>query len=172
MNLVRDRWMFVPVGLLGLSVMTATLTVLLAVRGHSLGIEPDYYEKGQNWEATRAQMAMNERLGWVVTPDLGPGAQGHPHLALTIRDKHGVPIPAERVRVEAIPVRNADLRVSVDLALEREGAFGGDVPLRIGGQWEFRVRVERGDDSYTDTFRRTLEFARRQPAPAGGAGTP
>lgn len=161
MNLIRDRWMFVPVLLLGLSVTTAVCTVMFAVRGHSLGVEPDYYEEGRNWSATQAQHAINERLGWIVSPDLGPGENGHPRLNVSIKDKHGIPIPADAVRVEAIPIRSADMRVEFDLLREREGQFAGDVPLKLAGQWEFRIDVARGEQHYTDRFRRTIEFARR-----------
>jgi nitrogen fixation protein FixH len=161
MNLIRDRWMFVPVLLLGVSVTTAFVTVSLAVRGHSLGVEPDYYEQSKHWSEVQAQMAANERLGWIVSPDLGPGENGHPRLNLSIKDKHGIPIPVDAVHVEAIPIRNADMRVAFDLDREREGEFAGDVPLKFAGQWEFRIDVERGEQRYTDSFRRTIEFAKR-----------
>ncbi len=165
MNLVRDRWMFVPVLILGLGVGIAALTVSLAVAGHPVGAEPDYYEKALHWNETKAQLAVNDRLGWTVSPELLGGAGGKAHLKLVVKDKHGVAVPADRAQVEAIPVRVAELRTTVDLDHTDAGTFEIDIPLRISGQWEFRVTIHRGDELYTDTFRRSLEFAK----PAGGS---
>ncbi|MFO0826823.1 MAG: FixH family protein [Phycisphaerales bacterium] len=161
MNLIRDRWMFVPIVLLGVSVSVAAVTVTMAVAGRPLGVEPDYYERALHWDLDREQIAANDRLGWLISPEFSPGSDGFVRLTLTVKDKHGVLIPADSMSVEAIPIKNADLRTGVDLAKSGEGRFENDVPLRISGQWEFRVVVKRGDDTYTDRFRRTLEFARR-----------
>ena len=70
MNLIANRWMFVPVLLLGLTVTIATVTVMSAVVGHPLGAEPNYDAKAASWNAEREQRAANERLRWVVTPEI------------------------------------------------------------------------------------------------------
>lgn len=164
MNLIRDRWMFVPVLFLGATVTSAVLTVKFAVAGRPLGVEPDYYEKGRDHESVRRQAAMNDRLGWIVAPTIEAGRDGLPRLAIAVTDKRGIRIPADEASVEAIPIRNADLRTEVRLEPVDEGRFAADIPLRISGQWEFRLTVRRGEEIYTDRFRRSLGFAT-----AGGA---
>ena len=44
-RLRSDRWMFVPIALLGLTVVTGFATVMSAVVGHPLGTEPAYDRK-------------------------------------------------------------------------------------------------------------------------------
>lgn len=158
MNLLRDRWMLVPIGLLAASVLSGTLTVLLAVAGRPLGVEPNSYERGLSHDRERTQAAANDRLAWIVSPEISGGRDGLPRLTISVTDKRGISIPAESATVEAIPIRNADLRTAVELAPEGEGRFAGEIPLRISGQWEFRIVVRRGQDVYTDTFRRSLAF--------------
>ncbi len=157
-RLRADRWMFVPIALLGFTVATGFATVMSAVVGHPLGTEPAYDRKAASWDAEREQRAMNERLRWVVTPDIASmGARRT--LTLTVEDKHAARIDAERVRVECIPIRNAEARVEIALRRDAEGTFSGAFESPIGGQWEFRVAVEDGEVRYTDSFRRFLSPA-------------
>ena len=147
--------MFVPIALLGLTVVTGFATVMSAVVGHPLGTEPAYDRKAASWEAEREQRAMNERLRWVVTPDIA-SAGAKRVLTLTVEDKHAARIDAERVRVECIPIRNAEARLEIALHRDAQGSFSGGFDSPIGGQWEFRVAVEDGELRYTDAFRRFL----------------
>ena len=154
-RLRSDRLMFVPIALLGLTVVTGFATVMSAVVGHPLGTEPAYDRKAASWEAEREQRAMNERLRWVVTPDIA-SAGAKRVLTLTVEDKHAARIDAERVRVECIPIRNAEARLEIALHRDAEGSFSGGFDSPIGGQREFRVAVEDGELRYTDAFRRFL----------------
>ena len=48
--LVANRWVLVPVLLLSLTVGIAVATVLSAVVGHPLGMEPSYDRKAAAWD--------------------------------------------------------------------------------------------------------------------------
>jgi nitrogen fixation protein FixH len=168
MNLIRDRWMFVPVAFLSITVTVAVTTVSLAVVGRPVGAEPEYYAKAAAWDEELAQRAANDRLRWNISPEIEPGADGRPHLTLRIHDKYAGVIDAETVTVEAIPVANADLRETIGLRRVGEGHFDAPLSARVQGQWEFRVRVTKGESVYTDTFRRTLRFAVRSARASGG----
>lgn len=158
--MAANRWMFVPIALLGFTVMVATVTVMSAVVGHPLGAEPAYDRKAANFDAEREQRLQNERLRWVVTPEVSShGAQRS--LAIRVEDKHAARIDAKRVTVECIPVMNAGARVEIELARSGLGEFSGNFESPVGGQWEFRVAVEDDGVRYTDAFRRFL-------TPAGG----
>lgn len=161
MSLIANRWMFVPVLLLGLTVTIATVTVMSAVVGHPLGAEPNYDTKAADWNAEREQRAMNERLRWVVTPEIASEG-GHRTIALRIEDKHAARIDARRVRVECIPIRAAEARQRVELSRRDTGDFAGSFESPIGGQWEFRVTVEQDAVRYTDAFRRFLTGVRQE----------
>ncbi len=159
MNLIANRWMFVPVLLLGMTVAIATVTVMSAVVGHPLGAEPNYDAKAADWNAEREQRAANERLRWVVTPEIASDGV-HRSMTLRIEDKHAARIDATRVAVECIPVRAAEARKTIELSRRDAGDFAGSFDSPIGGQWEFRVTVEQGGVRYTDDFRRFLAGAR------------
>lgn len=156
--LIANRWMFVPVALLALTVAIGTVTVLSAVVGHPLGAEPKYASKAAAWDDERAQRSVNDRLRWVVTPRIdSEGA--HRTIALRIEDKHGARIDATRVEVECIPVRMAEARRSITLARTASGSFEGSFESPVGGQWEFRIAVDADGVRYTDSLRRPLPAA-------------
>lgn len=163
-RLVRNRWMFVPIGLLTVSVAVGLTTVAVAVAGHPIGAEPDYYAKAASWDAHRAQIAANEKLRWTVSGDVGAGSDGNAALRIEVRDKYAGIIDADTVDLEAIPVAQADLREQGPMLRTEPGRFSRDLAARVPGQWEFRVTVRKGASVYTDTFRRTLHFARRAEA--------
>ncbi|MEY5033441.1 MAG: hypothetical protein RL354_2472 [Planctomycetota bacterium] len=158
---LAQRWMFVPVLLLGLTVTVGTVTVLSAVVGHPLGMEPDYDRKAASWEAERAQRAMNERLRWVVTPEVASDGARRT-LSVRVEDKHAARIDAATVVVECIPIKAAEARTRIELSRLERGEFAGSFESRIGGQWEFRVTVEQGGVRYTDVFRRFLTGAAQE----------
>lgn len=161
--MASNRWMFVPMALLAFTVTVATVTVMSAVVGHPLGAEPAYDRKAADFDAEREQRQQNERLRWVVTPEVSShGSQRS--LAVRIEDKHAARIDAERVTIECIPVVNAGARIEIELARSGPGEFNGGFDSVVGGQWEFRVAVEENGVRYTDSFRRFLTPA------AGGGG--
>jgi hypothetical protein len=155
MTLIANRWMFVPVLLLGCSVTIGAMTVLSAVVGHPLGMEPNYDRKAANWESERTQRALNERLNWVVTPELHSNGV-HRSISLRIEDKYAARVEASLVQVECIPVRDAERRQVIELPRRDSGIFAGEFDSPLGGQWEFRLTVERDGLKYTDAFRRFL----------------
>lgn len=167
-RIIRNRWMFVPIGLLTLSVSVGVTTVALAVAGHPIGAEPDYYAKGANWDAHRAQLAANDKLRWNVAPTIVASPNGLPLLRVEIRDKYSGLIDAETAEVEAIPVAAADYRESGPMTRNDVGRFERELRTKVQGQWEFRLTVRKGESTYTDTFRRTLHFATK---PAAGGGS-
>jgi hypothetical protein len=160
---LENRWAFAPVLLLLLSVGICATGVTLALRGADAA-EPDYYRKGAAYDEGKEQARRNERIGWVVTPEL-VASTADPRFArlrLTVADKHGIRIDPASVSVEVIPIRDAAQRVTIVLDRAAEGRYEHDVPLRSGGLWEFRVQVESRGTRYTDTFRRPVRFGPRQ----------
>jgi hypothetical protein len=166
--MTANRWMFVPVLLLGMTVTIGTVTVLSAVVGHPLGMEPNYDTKAASWNAEREQRAVNERLRWVVTPEISSDGARRT-IALRIEDKHAARVEAGSVQVECIPIRAAELRQRVALSRQGSGEFAGSFESPVGGQWEFRVTVEQGGLRYTDAFRRFLTGVRGGGAAASAA---
>ncbi len=159
---LANRWVLAPFALMGLSVTMASITVVTAINARGMTAEPGYDVKAADWNAHRAQIATNERLRWSVTPslDADPSDRSSARLRLDLRDKHGWPLDAATVQVEAFPVARADRRATFTLAPIGDGGYHAPLPFRHPGRWEFRVRVERGDEVYTDVFERTLQWHR------------
>ncbi len=160
-TLFANRWLFVPCALLLTSVSFGVLTVTLAVANHPLGVEPGYDSKAAHFESERQQRETNDRLRWIVTPSVErlDGRLGG--VRLHIEDRNANAIDASTVRVECIPVGNADGRSTVDLAEALAGDYAGTFAIRGEGLYEFRVSIKREGDTYTDLFRRNVAAVAR-----------
>lgn len=167
-RLLENRWVLAPFVLMGLSITMASVTVATAINARGMAAEPNYDVKAADWDAHRAQLAANERLRWSITAtlDADPVDRTAARLRLDLRDKYDWPLDGARVSVEAFPVARADRRATMALEPLGDGGYRAALPFRHPGRWEFRVRVERGDDVYTDVFERTLAWGR---GPGGGA---
>lgn len=162
-QLLENRWAFVPVALLSATVISGFLMVSLSMGdGGATAVEPDYYRKAAAWDEVKEQRTQNGYLNWVVTPAIVASPQDpfKAQLELTVADKFAVNIASARVTVELFPLRDADRRCVVECREVAPGRYAAQIPLRISGQWEFRVRVESKDRVYTDCFRRMLRFER------------
>jgi hypothetical protein len=156
-SLLRNRWAFFPVLMLCGSVMLGVVTVSAALRS-SGDAEPDYYRKGAAWDAHRAQVARNGALAWNLTPTVRPAGDGSiaPALDVAVNDKHGVPIVGAAVKVEVVPIMNADARLTIDLHEARPGVYAAPCPVRVEGTWELRFTVESRGSVYADAVRRVV----------------
>jgi hypothetical protein len=155
--LLRDRWAFFPVVMLLASVGLGVVTVSAALQSHGEA-EPDYYRKGVQWDAHRAQVAQNGALAWNLTPTILPAGEGRlvPEVQVAVTDKHGVPIEAARVALEVVPILAADARRSMPMREVRPGVYQADCPLRVQGTWELRFTVHSRGRVYADTVRRVV----------------
>lgn len=159
MSIVANRWVLFPVAMIAGTVVFAVISVAIAV-GDGTAAEPDSYRKSIAWDAHRAQVAQNGLLGWVVTPTVvgGSGLDGAVMLRIGVADKHAVPIDGGRVIAEVVPIRDADRRVTLELAEVAPGTYEAKCPVRIGGQWEIRTTIESRGKRYADRVRRFVEF--------------
>ena len=89
---IRNRWIFVPVGLIAAAISFAALTVTLAVARYPLGVEPQYDARAAQFQATVEQRATNDRLRWIVTPTLSRLDASLVSVSLRIEDRHSIPI--------------------------------------------------------------------------------
>jgi len=143
--------MFMPIGLIAISLTMASITVTLAVTDEAMVAAPEYYDNAVRWDEHRAQLAANGALQWRVTPELRDGV-----LTLRVEDKHGVPITNARVRVELIPALEPGLRSSIDAVECEGGAYTLPWPAGPAGRWQILTRVEQGGTVYTDHTERLI----------------
>lgn len=114
-----------------------------------LAFEPDYYRKALAWDSAMAQGGRNLDLAWQATARLDHRGR----LAVTLADRHGLPLPGARVTAEIIPIAHADRFRSVTLTEGAPGDFGAVIPLVYGGLHEIRLNAVRLGDRFTTVLR-------------------
>jgi nitrogen fixation protein FixH len=155
-------WAFMPFGALGLTVVLHAVFLLLAASDPSIAVEEDYYRKALDWDRHRAQEAHNRDLGWQVdvvvnNAVLAPVDRiGRTGLEARLTDRHGSPIDGAVVRLTTFHHARAAQKLEATLTPAGNGAYRTALPLRRGGLWAFRLRVERGDEIFTRELDRHL----------------
>jgi nitrogen fixation protein FixH len=147
------RW---PIGVAAILAATVAANIWLVVVANndpSFAIEPNYYQKGVQWDSTLAQSERNRALGWRLDPSLATYTQRDGallHVALT--DADGSSITDATVRVAAL--FNARAGTVIDMALVRDASgYSIRLPVQHGGQWELRFAVTRGRQRFTAVSR-------------------
>jgi hypothetical protein len=159
------QWPVMIVGLLVLGVVANVGILLKGIEAKDDAVEPDYYRKAVNWDASQAALAKSRQLGWKVdlTPSVvesATGAAATPGVGqVTVRgsllDDAAAPIDGAKVVIEAFSIRKSGQRTTVE-ATTAGGRFTAELPHTASGLWEFRVRATHGNDTYTEVLRREL----------------
>lgn len=154
---------------IGANVAICAATVTLATRAGDRGVEPKYYEKALEWEATASARARSLELGWRVEFDDAPKV-GQP-LRVRVVDSGGTPLRGASVRLETFHHAAASKRF--EIAFQREEGSSKGVyatafaPDRVG-MWEFRWRVDaQGEEFHAAVTARVADA----PADAHGAAS-
>ncbi|ANM31614.1 hypothetical protein ABI59_21715 [Acidobacteria bacterium Mor1] len=150
-------WIGLVVGLLLLSVGIQAAMIVIASSDPSFALEPEYERKALEWDALKRERQQSEALGWEVKLRALPATtRGQVELRLEAVDELGAAIDDARVHLEGFHnARLGDLR-GWELPHQGDGLYSDLLPLQRAGVWEFRVRIERGDDLYVDRFRKSV----------------
>jgi len=132
----------------------ANIGLLVVATGDaSFAVEPNYYQKALRWDETMAQEARNAALAWSVTVALdGASGPGQTRVTARVTDRAGNPVQGARVAVEVFHSARASQVLAATLAPESPGRYSAPLPLNRSGLWELRLRVERGDQLFTQTL--------------------
>jgi len=152
----------IAIGAVLLATVSANI-VLYYVAGNdpSFVIEPNYYAKAVAWDSTMAQSALNQRLGWHLSPAMGSYTpRDGAALTVTLTDSVGSAIDDATIKVAA--VYNARAGTILESTLHRDRmAYVTRLPVSHGGQWELRFDVTRGGTHFTSTER--LDVSESEP---------
>lgn len=157
-------WPTLIITVLAGNLVLGVFLVRLANSDRHFAVEPDYYRRAVEWDATQAQARANRALGWTIEPTLGPlAATGPTPLALAVRDATGAPVDGATVTLEARQVAHASELVTAHLPADgASGRYAAAVVLPREGIWELRIAVARGPERFTDDLR--LEASRHADA--------
>ena len=151
----RGAWW--PIGITAVLATTVAANIWvmrIANDDPSFAIEQDYYKKAIAWDSTLAQGRESARLGWRLTPRMGPiDRDGRSRLSADLRDATGAPIVDAVVRVTALYVGRASDVHEVTLAPSGAGEYVAELDARHAGQWELRFDVRAGSARFTDIAR-------------------
>ena len=142
-------------GLLAMNFAIVGATVTLASRDAHFAVEPDYYQRAVDWDATRLELERSEELGWSLRLDAADAASASGMRTLTVRlnDQSGEPIGSARVVGIAFHHGAASSRTDVAFVERGPGVYQGDVPLVGAGLHEVRIVASRGDDRFLAAIR-------------------
>ncbi len=131
-------WKLVPVGLLLMSLMIGTVTVVLATQDPSFRVEENYYQRGLDWDQTMAERERSNATGWAARLVVHQG-----ELELRLEDRAGLAVVGCEVQVLAYHNGRPAERFA---APARSGAVAGSylatLPFRRAGLWVIRYRAE------------------------------
>lgn len=157
-----------PIGIA--TVLVATVVgnlVVMRVAGNdpAFAVEPDYYRKAVEYDATMAQERANAALGWTATSAFAPLTDGRDTpLRVTLADASGAAVSDATVRVVAMFNARSGDRLDAVLVPEGDGRYVTTLPVAWAGQWEVRIDATRGADRFTASQR--VEVSRQASAPA------
>ncbi len=159
-------WIGLVIGLLLLSVGIQAAMLVLASSDPSFALEPEYEQKALEWDALKRERQRSDALGWEVKLRAIPAkVRGQVEVRLTAMDAADQPIDGAQVSLEGFHnARLSEIR-SWTLPYRGEGVYAETLPLQRAGVWEFRVRIDRGDDRYIDRFRKSVVTEPRKEAP-------
>ncbi len=145
--------MWVPVGLLTMSLTIGGIMVYFATNDPSFAVEEDYYQKGLQWDQTMAQKRVNQELAWKVRPAVVEG-----QLQVKVTDANDSPVVGGKLEYVVFHNARASQRLKGE-AVDQPGLAGtytADVHFDRPGTWVVRYRIQRGDDLYVSESRMEL----------------
>jgi hypothetical protein len=136
-------------GLMGLQVALCAAGIYAATNNKSFAVEHDYYSKAVTWDQQQAILKASAALGWNVTMTIGtPDVYGNRNVTLTVNDRTGAPVNGATAEVISFHHARANEIYKGPLPHFAAGRYGGDVPLRRTGNWEFRLKIQRGNELF------------------------
>jgi nitrogen fixation protein FixH len=116
----------------------------------AIGIEPDYYRKGLEWDRLRAEKARSDALGWTASVEVIAGERA---VLVRLSDASGLPVDDAAVSGEAFAHRESSKRAALTFtaAAGKSGTYVAGIPQTeslLKGKWRVSITAERGDDRF------------------------
>lgn len=158
-------WPVIICALLGGQVLLMGVVYYIANTDPTFAVEPDYYQKGLDWDQHAAQDRSNTRLGWTVDFAIGPAAdllENH-EFTCTLLNHDGAPLDGAVIDLTAFHHARGDHRLQTKLDALGKGRYGAKIKMKRDGLWEFRFDVKRGPEEFTHVEQRQLRLSGRTP---------
>ena len=101
-----------------------------------------------DWERRQAQLAASEALGWSTQLDLNASSKS---LNVTLTDNFGRTLEGAAVRATIFHHARRSQAQELLLQPTEQGRYRALVSNAREGQWQVRLRIQRGPDLYFQT---------------------
>ena len=118
-------------------------------------VEPNYYARAVNWDATMAQSRLDRALGWQAVATLTRAKGTAATLRIALTDAAGTRVVADSVTVEALAIAHSTVIDTLTLARDSAG-FTAPIAVAPRGLWEVQLRAVRMHDVFTAKLRTEL----------------
>lgn len=156
----RPVWPFIIVGLLGLHVIGMCVAFAIATHDKTFLVVPDYYDKAQHWDQTRAEQLASQALGWriAVQADHRINSRGERAVTFVLTDRDGKPVKDAALHVDYFHRAHPDQQRKADLTADSGNPinYSGTIPMLYPGMWEMRFTVKAGQQVFTSSILETV----------------
>lgn len=143
----RRFWVTLICLILGSNVAMGFFAVYLALSDPSQTVIPNYYQKGLDWDKTKALWAASEQLGWTVQVSISPdSAQASKRtVRLTVVDRDGKTV--EKAMASLSLFHHAHAKSVQELRLKEvfPGVYECEAFMPESGRWDMTLHLEQGD---------------------------
>lgn len=143
-------WPWFLTALLVGGVVLNVAMVLRAADDPSFAIEPDYYQKAIDWDASRRAEYESQALGWSIELDVSLERRHHDGCLLVrtkLKDKFGRPIADADLSLDAVHLARSNRLLHASLS-HHSGDYSARLPGCRPGLWEFSFVAERGGERF------------------------
>ncbi len=145
----QSRWIpWLFVGLFGVVLAVNGIMVAIALDSWTGLVEHNYYRRGLQYNEALAAQRAQDALGWQVEVGEHNEAPGELVLRLSLADREGRAIAAERVVATLERPSQIALDRAVVFHAQRRGRYSAAVTELPPGVWDLRLVVHKGADSY------------------------
>ena len=150
-----QRWPAAIIAVLVGQMAFGVWTARVAGSDPHFAVEPNYYDRAVNWDATMAQSRKDRALGWHANATLTRSVGTAATLHVSLTDSSGTPIVADSITADVLAIAHSDVIDRVTLS-SNGAEYTGAVISAGNGLWEIQLRARRGADLFTSTLRAEL----------------
>jgi|LakMenE18May11ns_1017448.scaffolds.fasta_scaffold9738568_2 nitrogen fixation protein FixH len=146
----RRFWVSFICLILGSNIGMGLFAVYLAVSDPAQSVIPNYYQKGLDWDKTKAALAESERLGWTVEVSIYPEAfnASQRTIRLTVLNRDGNVVEKATGTLSIFHHAHAKEIQELSLAEVFPGVYEANAQMVDPGHWDMTLHLRQGGSGY------------------------
>jgi len=160
----RRFWVTFICLILGSNVAMGFFAVYLALSDPSQSVIPNYYQKGLDWDKTKALWAASEKLGWSVQVAIHPDSAEAVKrtIRLTVLDRDGKTV--EKAQGSLALFHHAHAKHVQELTLNEvfPGVYECEALMPDTGRWDMTLHLQQAETEYLWREEKHLQWTSTQ----------